>query len=233
MRTALIGGHAIHGFGRGEERTHRTASGEVTVLDAGELVVLPRHGLHAYRAPHAIDHRVNLTAVRELGCERILAVGSVGALRPELQVGTFLAPHDFIALQLGLSLSDAAEGHQVPGFDRGWRELVIDAWATETDIPLTTEAVYWQAIGPRFETPAEIRLLAAHADVVGMTIASECVLAGELGLPYAAICVVDNLANGVAGEELTIEEFEAGRRRSREGLASALGAVLPVLEELG
>ena len=39
--------------------------------------------------------------------------------------------------------------------------------------------------------------MAAHADVVGMTIASECIVAAELGLAYAAICVVDNLANGI------------------------------------
>ena len=38
-----------------------------------------------------------------------------------------------------------------------------------------------------------------HADVIGMTVASECVVAGELGLRYAALCVVDNLANGVGG----------------------------------
>ena len=40
-------------------------------------------------------------------------------------------------------------------------------------------------------------MMAAHADLVGMTIASECVVAGELGLPYAALCMVDNLANGI------------------------------------
>ncbi len=41
-------------------------------------------------------------------------------------------------------------------------------------------------------------MFAQHADVVGMTMASECVVAGELGLAYASVCVVDNLANGVA-----------------------------------
>ena len=89
--------------------------------------------------------------------------------------------------------------------------------------------VYWQTIGPRFETPAEIRLLAAHADVVGMTVASECVLARELGLAYAAVCVVDNLANGVGDHPLTIEEFERGKAANRDRLLGALGAVVPEL----
>ena len=46
-----------------------------------------------------------------------------------------------------------------------------------------------------------------------MTLASECIVAGELGLPYAAVCVVDNLANGVGDAPLTLSEFEAGVAR--------------------
>ena len=64
--------------------------------------------------------------------------------------------------------------------------------------------VYWQALGPRLETPAEIRHIARDADVIGMTIGSECVVAAELGLAYAAICAVVNYANGVGDEELTL-----------------------------
>jgi 5'-methylthioadenosine phosphorylase len=92
--------------------------------------------------------------------------------------------------------------------------------------------VYWQTIGPRFETRAEIRLLAAYADVVGMTMASECVLAGEVGLRYAAVCMVDNLANGVGAEPLTMEEFEAGKAANRARLLAVLAAVLPDLAEV-
>jgi 5'-methylthioadenosine phosphorylase len=91
--------------------------------------------------------------------------------------------------------------------------------------------VYWQAIGPRFETAAEIRLIAGHADLVGMTIASECVLAGELGLAYASVCVVDNLANGVGDAPLSIEEFRAGAAANRARLVGALDAVLPALSK--
>jgi 5'-methylthioadenosine phosphorylase len=93
--------------------------------------------------------------------------------------------------------------------------------------------VYWQTIGPRFETPAEIRLLAAHADLVGMTMASECIVAGELGLRYAAICVVDNLANGLATGELSVDEMEADRIINATRLRDGLAAVLPRLGAVG
>ena len=48
-----------------------------------------------------------------------------------------------------------------------------------------------------------------------MTIASECIVAGELGLRYAAVCVVDNLANGIGELPLTVGELEADRGDER------------------
>jgi purine nucleoside phosphorylase len=69
--------------------------------------------------------------------------------------------------------------------------------------------------------------------VVGMTVASECIVAGEIGLAYAALCVVDNLANGVAPEPLSVAEFTAGRDANRARLRGALEAVVPTLAEDG
>ena len=231
-RLAVVGGHSIidTGFPAGAERRDVEApGGPVAVLEAGPIVVLQRHGLDRYVAPHLIDHRANLRALRELGCDRVLAIGAVGGLRRELGVGTFLCPDDFIALHVGVSLFDDEEGHRVPGFDLAWRRRVLDAWSEHTDVALRDGGVYWQTIGPRLETPAEIRLIATHADVVGMTLGAECVIAGELGLAHAAVCVVDNLANGVGGEPLEIEDVDAGAAANRERLISALESVLPVL----
>jgi 5'-methylthioadenosine phosphorylase len=234
-RLAVVGGHSILGsaaFARHATRVDvHMPSAVVPVLDVGGYVVLQRHGIDRYAAAHAIDHRANLRALAELDCDRVVALSSVGGLREELGVGTFLAPDDFVALHLGLSYFDHAPGHRVPGFDMGWRRQVVDAWAGRVEHPLRDGGVYWQTIGPRFETPAEIRLLAAHADVVGMTVASECILAAELGLAYAAVCVVDNLANGIGRRPLTVDEFEAGKAANQGRLLAALGAVLPDLSE--
>jgi 5'-methylthioinosine phosphorylase len=194
--------------------------------------VLRRHGAEStggYTLPHQIDHLANLRSLADAGCDRVLAIGSVGSLDPGLAIGSFLCPDDFIALQLGVSAFDDARGHAMPGFDRGWRETVVAAWAAAGAPALRDGGVYWQTIGPRFETPAEIRLIAAHADVVGMTIASECIVAGELGLPYAAISLVDNLANGIGVDALGLEELERDRAANLARLREALEAVLPAL----
>jgi 5'-methylthioadenosine phosphorylase len=228
-RLAVIGGHSILGHepGRGMELDRvETDYGEAELLVGESHVLLQRHGLSRYRTAARIDHRANLAALERAGCDRALAIGSVGSLRAELEVGTFLCPDDFIALQLGVTFWPDRDGERVPGFEAAWRQEVVASWRRHSEGGLREGGTYWQTIGPRFETPAEIRMIAAHADVVGMTIASECVLAGELGIRYAAICVVDNLANGVGEAPLSVEEFEAGKAANRARLLAALEPVI-------
>ncbi len=208
-------------------------AGEDLAATAGEhgAVVVQRHGGvgDAYTLPHLIDHAANLGGLAGQGCDRVLAVGSVGSLRAELAVGSLVCPDDFIALHLGLTMLSDVRAHRMPGFDIGWRDRFLAACLAADAPPVRGEGVYWQAIGPRFETPAEIRLMAAHADVVGMTIAAESIVAGELGLAYAAVCAVDNLANGVDTEPLGIAGLEEVRASNVVLLCDLLDAVLPQL----
>ncbi len=208
--------------------------GETIAAAAAEhgAAIVQRHDDDLYRLPHEIDHAENLRPLVDQGCDRVLAIGSVGSLSTELEVGSLLCPDDFIALHLGLTVFADERGHRAPGFDPEWREEVLAAWRSSGGA-VRDGGVYWQAIGPRFETPAEIRLMAAHADVVGMTIASECIVAGELGLAYAAICVVDNLANGIGPGPLEILELEAARAANALQLHDGLAAVLPQLGAVG
>jgi 5'-methylthioadenosine phosphorylase len=205
----------------------------IAAAAAGQgAAIVQRHGEGPYVLPHEIDHAANLQALIEHGCDRVLAIGSVGSLSPELPVGSLICPDDFIALHLGLSTHVDERAHRAPGFDPAWRREVLSAWRSSGG-ELRDGGTYWQAIGPRFETPAEIRLMAAHADVVGMTIASECIVASELGLAYAAICVVDNLANGIGAGPLEIIELEAARAANALQLHDGLAAVLPQLGAVG
>ena len=198
----------------------------------GAAIVQRHGGTEPYVLPHEIDHAANLRPLAEQGCDRVLAIGSVGSLRAELPVGSLVCPDDFIALHLGLSLFADQRAHTAPAFAPRWRGEVISAWEAGGQAP-RDGGVYWQTIGPRFETPAEIRLIAPHADLVGMTIASECVVAGELGLDYAALCVVDNLANGLGEGTLAVAGMEVDRAANAARLRDGLAAVLPRLGAVG
>lgn len=196
-----------------------------SLAGSDQVLVLERHGKGHRTAAHLVDHHDNVRRLCEAGCARVIAISSVGSLRVDWPVGTLVCPDDFYAPHAAPTFFDGPEGHLVPGFDFDLRKRLIAAWGASTGPPLLSEGVYAQTSGPRFETPTEVRALAKEADVVGMTIASEAILAGEAGLAYAAICAVDNLANGLAAERLTLAELEAARERN----AVALLAVLPSL----
>jgi 5'-methylthioadenosine phosphorylase len=196
--------------------------------------IVQRHGgaRESYVLPHEIDHEANLRPLVEQGCDRVLGIGSVGSLDPALPVGELICPDDFVALGSAGSIYADERAHSAPGFDPRWRAEVLAAWSDGGEAP-RDGGIYWQTRGPRFETPAEIRMMAPHATVVGMTIASECVVAGELGLAYAALCIVDNLANGIGDGEISVAELEADRALNAQRLQDGLTAVLPRLGAVG
>jgi 5'-methylthioadenosine phosphorylase len=224
------GAHPVEG-----ERVEVDAGGgrRVEAIDAGDVVGLPRHGFQRDVPAHLVDHRSNIRALCELGCARALALGSAGSLRADLEVGSFLCPDDFYAPETAPSFYADPRGHSIPGFDPDWRRMVLDAWRERSGTDLIDGGVYAQTIGPRFETPAEVRALARVANVVGMTLAAETVLAKEAGLAYAAVCSVDNLANGLSDRALTVEEYRQGRDRTAAALKEALEEVLPALSAGG
>ncbi len=154
---------------------------------------------------------------------------STGALHDAFAPGSFLLVDDFIALGPVPSSFSDERGHRAPGFDPAWRTRVLDTWRASTATVLHDGGVYWQAIGPRLATASEVRLFAHHADVVGMTMASECVAAGEVGLAYASVCVVDTFASGVGEHPLTRPAFETGRAATQQVLEKVLAALVPAL----
>lgn len=234
-RLALIHGYSLPEGAEaveGERVTIDAGGTEVDASDGGHVVAIARHGRDRSVPAHRVDHHANIRAVCELGCDRVLAIGSAGSLRTDWPVGTLVCPDDFFAPGVAPSFYDDVRGHSIPGFDPGWRRRVIGAWGSLAPTPLLDGGVYAQTLGPRFETPAEVRALARVADLVGMTLASEAILAREAGLLYAAVCTIDNLANGLGERPLTIEEFRRNRDRIGVALLEAIALALPGLSEV-
>lgn len=232
VSTALIGGTSLlesalfHDF---SPRHVATPYGDVTLMQRDSLIFLQRHGATRYTPPHRINHLANLSALQQVSARRILAIGSVGSMRHAISPGTLIVPDDFYAPHLGLTFFDDHRGHQAPGFHPGWRQELLDLCEGLGIPPLLDAGTYWQTVGPRFETPVEIRVHQPHCHVVGMTIASECILAGELGIPYAALCMVDNYANGVAEEAISYELFKSQVRDNEQRIEQVIKALLPTL----
>jgi 5'-deoxy-5'-methylthioadenosine phosphorylase len=183
-------------------------------LDGHPVVFLSRHGESHAIAPHEINYRANLHALREAGVTGILAVATVGGLRADLGPGALVLPDQLIDYTSG-RVSTFFQGPGVPvthvdfthPYDARLRALVQQA-AIDLGETVSEGGTYGCTQGPRLETAAEIRRMRQDGcDLVGMTGMPEAVLARELGIPYAALAVVANHAAGIGGsaESISLE----------------------------
>lgn len=210
-------------FGELLEETVETAFGRALVLLGSDLALIPRHGNDPdhYILPHRINHAANLAALKALGVDAVIGVSSTGSLRETLEPGAVVIPDDFILLHGGPTVIDGKPVHITPALDQRMRQKLLAA-ARNAGVDCTDGGVYWQTQGPRLETRAEIRFMSRFADVVGMTMAAEAVVAQELGIPYASVCSVDNFAHGIVGEPLTMETVLRHARMNVERIVTVI-----------
>ena len=190
-----------------------------------------RHGVDHSVPPSKVNYRANITALKDLGITKVIAINVVGGVDPTLGAGELSLVDDFIDFTSGRE-STFFDGIQPGGvqhvdvvgaYDLGIREA-LSASAKSAGINLRERGIYAGFNGPRFETPAEIRLAAlAGATVVGMTGCPEVSLAKEAGLRYAAIALIVNPAAGVSDAPITMDEI-------RTCLAAASSKVITIID---
>jgi 5'-methylthioinosine phosphorylase len=223
----IIAGTVLHGANvfKGLKKEHMTNEfGRVTVWVSQEIVHISRHDRDPgeYVLPHLINHQANLAALKTLGIREVVAVNSTGSLKKSLPPGSIVVPDDFILVADTPTVFSNRPVHITPELSGEMRRRLIEA-AGACGIPVVDRGVYWQTEGPRLETKAEIRMMASFADIVGMTMAAEAIIAQELGLSYAALCSVDNYCNGVVETPLTMEMIIEGAKRNRETMLTIVG----------
>ncbi len=233
-RLGILGGSSFLGASPdlpGETRRVRTSRGEVSVRVGDRFAFLSRHGPGQELPPHRIPHHAHALALEQLGVRRAVGLFSVGALHRELALGSAVIPEDYLCLHPPPTFADQERLHIVPELDPHLRRE-LSRVARSTVGPVREGGVYVETRGPRFETRAEIRFLAHHADVVGMTGASEATLLQERGIAFAMLAMVDNMAHGVGDARLTMERFEAQIARNRVRAVELLAGILDRLPRL-
>jgi 5'-methylthioadenosine phosphorylase len=202
-----------------KEKWVETEFGKALVLVTENIAFLPRHGGDPKRhiLPHLINHPANMLALKSLGCREIIGINSTGSLRLKHKPGSLVVPDDFIMLNPGPTVFSSKPVHITPTLSKEVRERWIDA-ARGCALEVVDGGIYWQTTGPRFETKAEIMLMSQAADLVGMTMAGEAIVARELDMAYASLCSVDNYAHGLEDKELTMEKILWRARRNAESV---------------
>ncbi len=222
--------------GRKVSRTpYGEPSGALTMgrIAGCDVIFLARHGYGHTIAPHEVNYRANLWALKDAGAAEMISIASVGGIRKNLAPGSLVVPHQIIDYTWGRR-STYFDGPGVAGhhadftepYTAALRQRLLKAAAGAGE-KAADGGVYAATQGPRLETAAEIdRLERDGADIVGMTGMPEAALARELGLQYAALAVVANYAagRGESGRAIPLDKIEAV-------LEEAMGRVRGIIEK--
>jgi 5'-methylthioadenosine phosphorylase len=196
-----------------------------------KVAFIPRHGRNHTIPPHRVNYRANVWALKQLGAKRIIASAAVGSLREDYGPGTFVVPDQFID-RTKKRLDTFYEGGQVchvssaDPFCGQLRPLFIKA-AQKLGLDVKDGGTYVCIEGPRFSTRAESRLFQMwKADVVGMTLYPECILAREAELCYVSISIVTDYDVWAESPVSTKEVIEKAKK-SNEDLKKLVLEALP------
>jgi purine-nucleoside phosphorylase len=207
-----------------------TAPGHAGRLLLGRLggrdVVLLQGRFHLYEGndPGLVVQPILL--FQRLGATAVVLTNAAGGLDPSFGAGTLMLIVDHLNLTGHNPLvgpNDEASGPRFPDLTDAWSPRLraqLRAAAAAEGVPLA-EGVYVGLVGPNYETPAEVRMLAAlggHA--VGMSTVIEAIAARWVGLEVCGVSLVTNPGAGYTGLPLTHEEVlaagaEAGPRLAR------------------
>jgi 5'-methylthioadenosine phosphorylase len=245
MPIALISGsgfYALPGLSAFDSCNLETPFGVVSfhsgTWQGQELIFLARHGFKHSHLSHQINHRGHLALCQMLGVEAILACSIVGVLNPDLPLGSLFLPQELYfpdnrlpdgsACSLFVEPAQPGRGHLIAAshFNQALG-LQLQSAAENLGLPLKTHLTYAQVQGPRFNSKPEIRALAGlGVDILSQTLGPEAVLAGELEIPYAALCFGVDYANGVQVVPTPIETLQTHMQASKEQFLNVLARCL-------
>mgnify|MGYP001603327273 FL=1 len=164
-----------------------------------DVVILARHGRKHTIPPTQVNFRANIHALKNQGCTHILATTACGSLRKEIGRGDFVVLDQFIDFTRHRVITyyeefppggENAKHTAMPDpFSEELRKALINA-AKELKLKFHEKGTVVTIEGPRFSTRAESKMFRIWgADVINMSVAPECILANEAGIPYAAVAM--------------------------------------------
>lgn len=222
-RIAVIGGSGLEGLLQGF-RTVRleTPYGPAPPISVGlvgdeEVAFLPRHGPNHDLPPHKVNYRANLSALKQLQVERVIATNAVGAINASYSPGDLAIPEDILDMTKSRAATyfDSAPVTHIDvsqPYCPDLRKLLVES-SKAAGVKTWGNVILAATEGPRYETPAEIRMLRTlGSDVVGMTGAPEVFLAREQEMCYSALCFISNRAAGMQERLSAMEVMEIGKK---------------------
>ncbi len=214
---ATIDYHEIEGFPVSTVLGHK---GRFVFGTFGKVKVVIMQGrVHYYEGYSQEDVLLPTRLMGLMGAKVLFLTNAAGGVNKSFHAGDFMLITDHIMTffpnpligqnidELGPRFPDMTEI-----YTKELRETILKT-AEKHNIPLQ-QGVYMQLTGPTYETPAEVRLVAAlGGDAVGMSTACEAAAARHMGMKVCGISCITNMAAGISPEPLTHQEvFDTANR---------------------
>lgn len=207
-------------------------------LAGKNIVVLARHGQEHVIAPHQINYRANVWALKKADANVVISLATVGGIGSRYGPGAIVVPDQILDYTQNREHTFFQDYEPVTHIDFTYpfceelRGLLIHS-AVEANVDVVETGTYAATQGPRLETSAEVSKLERDgADIIGMTGMPEAALARELGVCYASIALVVNRAAGRGQGVVTGLEIEKVYAEGADRLLDILAAAVPKAEQL-
>lgn len=247
MKLAIIGGSLLSDLNSltdVSEESIKTPFGQPSdnlltgKIENQDIVYLNRHGRPAtnethHIAPHQINYRANIFALKLLEVTHIIAIAAVGGITKKMAPMKYVIPDQLIDYSYGrMQTYNDGNKYEVKHidftypFDAELSKKILHA-CKQAGVKCINKATYGVTQGPRLETLAEIQKMKRDGcDIVGMTAMPEAALARELNIDYANLSLVVNWAAGIEnGKQSSIISMDEIKQRIEDGNKQIKGIV--------
>src|ERR671918_1829651 len=203
-------------------------------LEGVKVAFLPRHGRNHTIPPHGINYRANIWALKEIGVSRIISPSAVGSLDRDFVPGDIILPDQFVDFTKKREQTFYSGGRvcHISVADPFCPELrdITAKLARKHSFPCHDQATYLCIEGPRFSTRAESRYYreVVGAQIIGMTLVPECVLAREAEICYVSIATItdyDAWTDSPVSSDRIIETLQKNIEKTRK----LIGQLIPLV----
>jgi len=245
VKIGIIGGSGLDDpdiLTDAKDETVKTDYGEAVVktgkIKGKDVVLLARHGREHTVPPTQVNFRANIQALKDKGCTHILATTACGSLREKIGRGDFVILDQFIDFTRHRKITyyeefpaggENAKHTAMPDpFNEELREVLAET-CKKLKLKHHNKGTVITIEGPRFSTRAESEMFRIWgADVINMSVAPECILANEAGVPYAAVAMSTDYDSWKKDEKpVTWEEILEVFKQNVEKVTKLLVEAIP------
>ena len=250
MHIGIISGSGFYNFPELENKEtsiQKTPFGTAAIikgtLGKHTLSFIVRHGKNHELLPHMVNYRANISALKTLNVDLLIATSVMGILDVSIPLGELLFFDDLYfpdnrlpsgeICTLFTELGAKERGHYIFSSPFSTQAtLSAETIASTESIPFARGLTHVHANGPRFNSRSEITaFVAAGGSTISQTVGPEIVLAGEAEIPFLLLGFGIDYANGIKDIPTPIEALNSNLEKSATIFKKVITILLHGLKE--